>query len=105
MISTAVIDEIQRLLGEGRLSQRKIARQIGVSRGTVNAIAMGKRIDSARREGVSGDGFVPPRGRAKRCPGCGGMVKMPCLLCFIRKQPTAQGRNRDRSRAVEPGPW
>jgi transcriptional regulator with XRE-family HTH domain len=42
MIATTVVDEIRRLLRQGRLSQRKIASRIGVSRGTVNAIALGK---------------------------------------------------------------
>ncbi|NLF06403.1 MAG: winged helix-turn-helix domain-containing protein, partial [Pirellulaceae bacterium] len=39
MISTDLIDEVRRLLREGRLSQRKIAERTGVSRGTVNAVA------------------------------------------------------------------
>ena len=39
MIATTVVDEVRRLLREGRLSQRSIALRIGVSRGTVNAIA------------------------------------------------------------------
>ncbi len=43
MITATVVDEIRRMLREGRLSQRKIAVRIGVSRGTVNAIALGKR--------------------------------------------------------------
>ena len=84
MIATTVVDEIRRLLGQGRLSQRKIASRIGVSRGTVNAIALGKRADSPARWRPEDDGFTPPAGLPARCPGCGGMVQMPCLLCYIR---------------------
>lgn len=87
MIATAVADEIQRLLEEGELSQRKIARQMGVSRGTVNAIALGKRALKAARPG---DDFQPPTGPAARCPTCGGMVQMPCLACRLRRDRARQ---------------
>ena len=84
MIATSVVDEIRRLLREGRLSQRSIARQIGVSRGTVNAIALGKCTHDRVRRQRDEDGFIPPAGLPVRCPGCGGKVQMPCLLCYIR---------------------
>jgi hypothetical protein len=29
--------------------------------------------------------FVPPAGRPVRCSGCGGLVQMPCLACYIRR--------------------
>ena len=38
MIARALIDEVRCQLREGRLSQRKIADSLGISRGTVNAI-------------------------------------------------------------------
>ena len=84
MIATTVVDEIHRLLGEGHLSQRGIALRIGVSRGTVNAIARGKRICDPARRPRDEEGFTPPRGLPVRCPGCGGRVQMPCLLCYMR---------------------
>ena len=84
MIATSVVDEIRRMLREGRFSQRRIAMQIGVSRGTVNAIAQGKRTCGAARRLVDDNGFMPPSGAPVRCPGCGGKVQMPCLLCYIR---------------------
>jgi len=88
MIATTVVDEIRRLLRQGGLSQRKIASRIGVSRGTVNAIALGKRADFPPRWRREDDGFIPPAGMPVRCPGCGGMVQMPCLLCYIRARKT-----------------
>jgi len=82
MIAAAVTEEIRDLLAAGQLSQRKIASRVGVSRGTVNAIALGKRPDYTVRSRRQGGGFVPPSGRPRRCASCGGMVQMPCLLCI-----------------------
>ncbi|MGD0897968.1 MAG: helix-turn-helix domain-containing protein [Thermoguttaceae bacterium] len=83
MIAHGVVDEIRHLLDQGAMSQRKIARRLGVSRGTVNAIALGTRPDYLDRRDELG-GFFPPAGPPRRCPGCGGMVFMPCLLCHVR---------------------
>ena len=83
MIARAVVEQIRQLLGEQSLSQRKIARHLGVSRGTVLAIAQGRRPDyAADKEGD--EDFSSSPGPPRRCPGCGGMVTMPCLLCKIR---------------------
>ena len=83
MIGATLVAEIHQLLREGRLSQRSIARQAGVSRGTVNAIALGKRPDPLPQCRPEGD-FVPPSGSVRRCGSCGGLVQMPCLLCYVR---------------------
>jgi hypothetical protein len=83
MIGEIVVDEIREMLREGKLSQRSIARQIGVSRGTVNAIALGKRPEPGLRRRADGD-FVPPSGPKRWCRGCGAMVQTPCLACYIR---------------------
>lgn len=94
MIATTIVEEIQRMLHEGRLSQRKIASRMGVSRGTVNAIALGKRrkqlADKPRRD----RGFTPPSGPPRRCPGCGAKVQMPCLRCYIQTRREARGAAR-----------
>lgn len=84
MIATSVIEEIHQLLEEGRLSQRKIASRIGVSRGTVNAVALGRRDCGRVFRQPDETGFIPPTGLPVRCPGCGGRVQMPCLRCYIR---------------------
>jgi hypothetical protein len=91
MIPVWRVAAIRGLLVEGELSQRKIAERVGVSRGTVAAIALGRRPDYAdRRQAGCGSfspagEFVPPSGPAQRCPGCGGMVQMPCLVCRVRR--------------------
>jgi hypothetical protein len=84
MLSTAIILEIDRLLKEGELSHRKIAARLNVSRGTISAIANGRRglfgrdpdVDWPARAHLS-----PPT----RCRGCGYRVYMPCLICSARK--------------------
>ncbi len=86
MIATTVVEEVRRMLREGRFSQRTIAKRIGVSRGTVNAIAQGRHTARPQRHRNTVDGFIPPSGRPVRCPECGGLAQMPCLLCYIRSQ-------------------
>jgi hypothetical protein len=81
MLATAVIEKIEDLLVSGGLSQRQIAEHLGVSRGTVNAIALGKRRCQAKPQA---EDFRFPSGPPQRCPGCGGMAQMPCLLCRVR---------------------
>ncbi|MFZ1934653.1 MAG: helix-turn-helix transcriptional regulator [Thermoguttaceae bacterium] len=95
MIATALVEEIRHMLREGRLSQREIAKRLGVSRGTVNAIASGRRREQVRRpEQAEDDGFIPPTGLPKRCPGCGGLAQMPCLACYIRAKNEARRAQR-----------
>jgi hypothetical protein len=82
MLSDSVVSEIHRLLSEGRLSRRAIARQIGVSRGSVNLIANGRR--EAREDQPADKRRRQKRGLARRCRQCGGRVYLPCLLCRAR---------------------
>lgn len=83
MIARELVEQIKRLLTEGHLSQRAIARLTGVSRGSVNAIAHGKRNDPRSRRHEE---LLPhaPSGPPQRCPTCGGLVYMPCVLCYVR---------------------
>lgn len=79
MIAPPVVEEIKRLLHAGSLTQRQIAQKVGVSRGTVQNIDRGKRrVYKPRPQEVEFSGLPT------RCPGCGGMVLMPCLLCRIQ---------------------
>ena len=97
MISFAVVDEIDRLLKQGELSQRKIAARVGVSRGTVNAIARGKRPDYRARRQERQDEFLAPGGPPARCPTCGAMVQMPCLACRVRAMQESRRRPQGHS--------
>ncbi|NQT40465.1 MAG: helix-turn-helix domain-containing protein [Planctomycetes bacterium] len=106
MIAPDVVREIRDLLEQGQLSQRKISQKLGVSRGTVNAIAQGKRVDRQPAGGRYGIDRIASTGPPRRCPGCGGLVWMPCLLCHIRggkdrfrADPLIKGALRPRARA------
>lgn len=84
MIASGIVGEIRCLLDRGEMSQRNIAIQMGVSRGTVSSIARGKRPDYEARRRQRGEDFTPPSGLPRRCPGCGRLVQMPCLACRVR---------------------
>jgi transcriptional regulator with XRE-family HTH domain len=84
MLAVTKVQEAQRLLAEGRLSQRRIAALIGISRSTLSGIAAGTRPDYDALRRARGDD-EEPLGPVERCPGCGGRVHMPCRLCRVRK--------------------
>ncbi len=84
MIDQAVVKEISRLLGENKLSQRKIAKLTGVSRGTIGTIAAGKRPDYEQLRRERADTLPRPAGPPRRCWRCGAMVQLPCMACHIR---------------------
>lgn len=95
MIAGKVVREIERLLRESKLSQRKVATLTGVSRATVSMIASGRRPDYEARELERELESVTPSGPPARCRECGGLVYGPCRLCRIRKAIAIQ---RDRLR-------
>jgi transcriptional regulator with XRE-family HTH domain len=103
MLPLKCVEEIRRLLDEGELSQRKIATRLGVSRGTVGAIASGRRGLYGREsdsESPDADLELLP---AERCPRCGGRVHMPCLLCRTRDYEARQRRITSKA-ASHPSP-
>jgi hypothetical protein len=77
MITPATVHEVQRWLARGTLSHREIARTLGISHATVDAIALGRRPNERIEER---DQNRPP----VRCRQCGGLVQPPCRLCRIR---------------------
>ena len=83
MIAEEKIREAETMLARGTMSQRKIAKITGLSRGTIHMIANGTRTIQVKVI----DPDMPPEqvnGPKVRCPGCGGMVQMPCLLCYLK---------------------
>jgi transcriptional regulator with XRE-family HTH domain len=83
--------EIERLLREGNVSQRRIARQTGVSRATVRSVASGNRPDyEARRLERRANQREQPLGPIERCRECGGRVYAPCHLCRVRRIKAAE---------------
>ena len=83
MIKNDIIKKISHLIKQGGLSQRQIAKKLGVSRGTVQAVVNGKRKEhvpnAMKKTGI----WVIPSGQPKRCPHCGSWVRMPCLACQL----------------------
>ena len=77
MLPLSKVLQIQELLNQGSLSRRKIAKQLGVSRGVVNALASGQRGIYGREKTAEGTPDEP-----ERCPSCGEMVYMPCVACM-----------------------
>ena len=100
MIAPARIAEVRRLLAEGVHSQRAIARLTGISRGTVTAVAAGRRPDYVPRP--QADASSPlPRGPCRRCRRCGALVYMPCHACAIRSRVAHDAKHRRR---IDRGP-
>jgi hypothetical protein len=85
MLPTALVHEIDRLLREGQLSHRKIAARLGVSRGTVSAIAGGRRGLYGKDPADKKHPSLAPASPPTRCPRCGYRVYLPCLICVARK--------------------
>ena len=94
MISSAKVAEIRALLDAGELSQRQIATLAGVSRGTIGAIASGKRVERLPRPTDEWE----EEGPIVRCPDCGGKVYAPCRLCGVREYMRTEPADR-RQRA------
>jgi hypothetical protein len=85
MLPEGKVREIEGLLREGRLSQRRIAVVTETSRGTVAKIAQGKRPDYAALRGERERDEWPDQGEIGRCPGCGARVYLPCRACRMRR--------------------
>lgn len=104
MLSPAKVREVEGLLAQGHLSQRRIAAAAGVSRATVGAIAAGRRPDYEARARAN---KPEPLGPLLRCGTCGGMVHHPCLLCRVRQSADQQReytrslRRRARRKALQ----
>lgn len=83
MLPTALLQEIERLLREAKLSQRQIAERLNVSRGTICAVASGRHRRRGREHFVSNSPLVPTAPPV-RCPHCGYRVYLPCNICRTR---------------------
>ena len=81
MINKTTISAIRHLLREGKLSQRKIALRLGVSRKTVHNVEKESvHVEPKKEKEV----FRYPRGPHRRCCHCGAFVQLPCLACQLR---------------------
>jgi len=85
VLSDAVVEAVQDLLDDG-YSQRAVAEMVRVSRGFVSTVASGKRVASSESQRPTE--LSSPSGRQVRCPGCGGLVQLPCVACRTRATTT-----------------
>lgn len=84
MLSDCQVDRVKSLLG--RMSERAVARQSGVSRGSVKKIREGRW----QRKKIAGpDGEMEELPPAERCGQCGRKVVMPCRACETEQLPPA----------------
>ena len=89
LLRNDIYKQVVELLQEGKLSQRGIAREVGVDRNTVRRLARGWRPGRRERKlevdfGSAEIFFPDPVSDPARCPGCGALVQLPCLACQIR---------------------
>lgn len=103
MIAPGMVEEIKRLLADGKHSQRKVAKLTGISRATVGAIANGRRPDYPPR--APDEDYYRPTGPPQRCRGCGGNVYPPCQLCHVRAIKANEESRRRRLRQVLQGDY
>jgi hypothetical protein len=80
MIASETVADIRRLLAERKHTHREIAAWTGVSRGSVGAIALGRR---RLGDPLAPDDGEPPAAPV-RCAGCGALVYLPCVLCGLQ---------------------
>ena len=81
MISAECESYVRTLLASGEYTRRAIAKRAGVSRGTVDAIAGGRRERRPLPAEVDGD---EQPAIVARCATCGARTVIPCLACFVR---------------------
>lgn len=86
MISADLRQQIAEALRRGTESQRQIARRLGVGRGTVSAIALGRATAKSKPRLSSRESFCPDTSRpSRRCAVCGARVYPPCHACATRR--------------------
>jgi|GEM_PF-1865450 len=100
MLPQSKIEEVEKLLAEGKLSQRKISLLTGVCRSIVSQVASGERPDYANLPEPDSESLAPS-GEIERCPTCGAKVYMPCRLCRLRSESEEGTLKRFRRRAKQ----
>lgn len=81
MIDQHTIDQVVRLLDDGRTSQREIARRLRISRALISDIANGRRGRYGRPHAAA----LTELPQVVRCPACGVRVELPCVACRARE--------------------
>lgn len=105
MIDVQLVPQILKL-HEAGCSGREIAKQVGVSKTTVQIIVKGKHCPRYKPKPETQSPYPPfemHNRRYSRCHNCGGMVTQPCMLCFIRElkaEDKKEQSKKDRANAL-----
>lgn len=94
-----LLPEIERLLALG-WPLAKIAREVGVSVGTIGAIRAQTRAPKSRPKSDderAGDVLAQAGAPVGRCPACGQRCRLPCMACALR---APEPPPRDRSHRI-----
>jgi hypothetical protein len=87
LIAASLIRRAEVLLRENRMSRRRIALELGISRTTVGKVASGVLTSAARQhyeDTISSRPRQSTQVEPFRCPRCGGTSKVfPCQKCFV----------------------
>lgn len=79
MLDQKLVEKAEELLASG-ISIRKVAKQLGISRGSIGAIKNGTRRIYPTPEPL----VAEPGGSYVRCPVCGAKTRLPCVTCAVR---------------------
>ncbi len=91
-IDPKVGERVKELLATG-LTRREIARQVGISKGTVRAMATGQWFKRpAKRPAKRRVEFKPPSGPLVWCSRCRANVQKPCVACGARRWKAGQNQ-------------
>lgn len=91
MLKDSKAQRVRELLGV--ISQRKIARKLGIGRSSVSRIARGKWRPKRRERDASWP-LEDEDAIKERCPKCHAMVIPPCVRCAIEAIPKDRRRAR-----------
>jgi hypothetical protein len=81
MVDPEIEGQIERGLVAGQVSHRRLAAELGISRGTVNAMAARTRpMDLSRRRALKRNPDLPLLS-VGHCGRCGRRIELPCRAC------------------------
>ena len=92
MLDPGKVKRAERLIATGEFTRRQISHMAGISRGSVDAIATGKRRCRRRKD------TEEPRGPLNRCLTCGARVYGDCIACDVRRRLAEEKQPDDTQR-------
>jgi len=72
-----------KMVGQG-IARKMIAEILGVKRAVVDQAILRQTSKAEDKDGRRSP--IHQRGHVRRCPGCGGLVRMPCKACALNER-------------------